>query len=332
MLVVLEIVAFAACNRTRTEPAPGKPATAAPAAAPAAPAPAAPVLRSGERRLTVSDGAELYLKIAGQGPVCLFVHGGPGQGSRSFEQMGGNALEQFLTVIYLDQRGSGLSKDAASYHLERVTQDFEEVRQALGVDKLCVIAHSFGGILAVDYARRYPARVSKLVLANATLQFLGPEQRRMQIDFVNRALGRKVVDVPADADAPTLAAAHAKAREELARSGQGYRLLGENVETVRTQARVDSYERSRGFGSAVIAGREALPEYFADHAPVSAEIALPVLVIASAGDHAVGPDEHRRFRFPDQRIVTLNTGHMSYFEDTAGFADAIRRFVVGAAP
>src|SRR3954462_4425931 len=137
--------------------------------APVATRPQAPVaapgpLPAGERWITVSDGAKLYLHIAGKGPVCLFLHGGPGQDSLSFEQMGGSALEAFATMVYLDQRGSGKSPDAGDYHLDRVVQDFDEVRSQLGVDKLCLIAHSFGGILAVAYARRYPAHVSQLVM------------------------------------------------------------------------------------------------------------------------------------------------------------------------
>lgn len=319
LLIGIALV-LGACDRTQSR--------ATPVAVTAAPADAAPPsLEPGERRITVSDGTELYAKIAGRGPVCVFVHGGPGQGSRSFERMGGDALEAFATMVYLDQRGSGLSKEGPDYHLARVTQDLEEVRQALGVEQLCLIAHSFGGILAVDYARRYPARVSRLVLANASLHFRSPAQRRMQIEHVHRVLGRSVVDVPADADRATLDAAHAQAAAALMQAGQGYRFLGEDVEVVRTQARIDAYPRSLAFGAAVVRGLDKLPEYAEDFAPVTASIRVPVLVITSTKDYAVGPDEFRRFRFPDQRVVTLNTGHMSYFEDTAGFAAAIRGFV-----
>src|SRR5688500_6714578 len=154
---------------------PAAPATDT-ASATAAPTAAAPVepLAVGERRLKMSDGAEIYLKVAGKGPVCMLVHGGPGQGSMSTEKMGADKLEEFLTMVYVDQRGSGKSPDVQDYHLDRITQDFEEVRQALGVDKLCLIAHSFGGILAVDYAKRHPQHVSELILVNITLHFLGP--------------------------------------------------------------------------------------------------------------------------------------------------------------
>ncbi|TWH99461.1 proline iminopeptidase [Luteimonas cucumeris] len=278
----------------------------------------------------MSDGAELYLKVAGQGPVCMLLHGGPGQGSMSTEKMGADKLEQFLTMVYVDQRGSGKSPDAQNYHLDRVVQDFEEVRQTLGVDKLCLIAHSFGGILAVDYAKRYPQHVSELILANISLHFLSPENSRMQIDLANRLLGRTVVSVADDADAATLAKARDEARAALMKSGQGYRFLTETPDSIRAMSEIDgSYERSQGYGNAIFDQRDTYPEYWIDHAPATVEIAQPVLVITSSKDYAVGPDEYKRFRFPDQKTVVIDGGHISYYENNKEFVAAIREFMAG---
>jgi len=287
-----------------------------------------PALVPGERRVVTSDGVELYVKVAGRGPVCLFVHGGPGQGSLSFEKMGGDVLESFLTMIYLDQRGSGKSQGGRDYCLERVMQDLEEVRRSLDQDQLCLIAHSFGGVLAVNYARRHPQHVSKLILANATLQFLSPEQGRMQIAFANQLLGRRIVTVAADAGAAAIDTARGEARSAVMRSGNGYRFLTERVETIQVMTALDqSYPRARDFGRAVIEGRNTLPEYYADYAPETASLDLPVLVITGTRDYAVGPDEHKRFRFPHQRTVTLDGGHLPYYESTVAFAGAIRELM-----
>lgn len=284
-------------------------------------------LAPGPRELTVSDGARLALHVAGHGPVCLFVHGGPGQDSRSFEQMGGNALEAFATMIYLDQRGSGTSPEAKDYRLARVVDDFEEVRAQLGVDKLCLIAHSFGGVLALSYALRYPARVSSLILANATLQFLGPSQQRMQLRFINEvlaSLGKPTIAIP---EAPAdLAAASEQAFQAIMHTDQPYRLLTDHLATVQLMNKIESYPRSRGLGDAVMA-HPGEGEYFADYAPRSAEVTAPVLVIASRADHAVGPDEHKRFRFPHATVVELDGGHMSYYDANAPFTAAIRAFL-----
>lgn len=316
---------LAACSRPATETP-----HAAAVAEVASTTPAPPRLAADERRIRMSDGAEIYLKVAGHGPACMLVHGGPGQGSLSTEKMGADKLESFLTMVYVDQRGSGKSADAQNYHLDRVVKDFEEVRQALGVDKLCLIAHSFGGILAVDYAKRYPQHVSELVLANISLHFLGPENSRMQIDLVNRLLGKTVVVVADDADEVTLAEAREQARAALMKSGKGYRFLTEDTDSIRVMSQIDSsYERSRGFGNAIFDQRAAYPEYWIDYASVTADIQSPVLVITSSKDYAVGPDEYKRFRFPNQKTVILDGGHISYYENNAAFVAAIRDFMAG---
>ncbi len=68
-------------------------------------------------------------------------------------------------MIYLDQRGSGRSASATdkNYSLERVVQDMEELRAHLKIEKWVVMAHSFGGIIATEYARKHPERISGLV-------------------------------------------------------------------------------------------------------------------------------------------------------------------------
>jgi proline iminopeptidase len=280
----------------------------------------------------MSDGASLFVKVAGHGPVCLFVHGGPGQDTLSFEQMGGSALEPFLTMVYVDQRGSGKSAEATDYHLDRIARDFDEVRRALAVDRVCLIAHSFGGVLALAYVRRYPEHVSQLVLANATLQFLGPYQRRMQTAFINNLLHRQVPLPPADADADAVAAAHEDAYRALMHEPLGYRLLTESLATVQRMNQLEDYPRSQGFGEAVMHRRAEFPEYWADYAPVTAEVATPVLVITSRKDYAVGPDEYKRFHFPHQTVAVLDTGHISYYDASPAFVAAIRDFITGHKP
>ena len=253
---------------------------------------------------------------------------GPGQGSASFEQMGGSELERFTTMIWLDQRGSGRSPDASNYGLDRVVQDLEEVRARLGFEKVCLIAHSFGGILAVEYARRYPDRVSALVMAFSTLHFISDYADRLQIAVVNDILGRESVDLPATADRAAVLAANDEARAALMAAGLGYKFLSDDPETTRRMSEVDSsYSRSRGYGRAVLAKIGTDTEYYRDYAPASAGVTQPALIIAGRRDYAIGPEEHLRFQFPNQTVVELETGHMGYFDENAAFVLAVREFL-----
>ncbi|MCX4163894.1 MULTISPECIES: alpha/beta fold hydrolase [Paraburkholderia] len=117
-----------------------------------------------------SDGVRLWYREAGQpnGTPVVFLHGGPGEGSQTFARYAGPELEQHLRMIYLDQRGSGRSqrpKNSSAYSINRMVQDIEELRIQLGVQRIDIIGHSFGTILALEYAARYPEHVSRLVLA-----------------------------------------------------------------------------------------------------------------------------------------------------------------------
>ena len=117
-----------------------------------------------------SDGVRLWYREAGQpnGTPVVFLHGGPGEGSQTFARYAGPELEPHLRMIYLDQRGSGRSqrpKNSSAYSINRMVLDIEELRLQLGAQRIDIIGHSFGTILALEYAARYPEHVSRLVLA-----------------------------------------------------------------------------------------------------------------------------------------------------------------------
>lgn len=132
--------------------------------------PANQAMRAGEHQTIVND-VRLWYKAAGQaeGTPLLFLHGGPGYNSYSFEAQAGKALESRLKMIYLDQRGSGRSERpwTGAYTIAAMVEDIEGLRKQLGVPKLALMGHSFGGALALEYAAAYPQHVAKLVLVSA---------------------------------------------------------------------------------------------------------------------------------------------------------------------
>lgn len=70
-------------------------------------------------------------------------------------------------MVYLDQRGSGRSERpwTGEYSMEMLVKDVEGLRQALGAEQIALIGHSFGTMLALEYAAEYPEHVSRVVLA-----------------------------------------------------------------------------------------------------------------------------------------------------------------------
>ena len=121
-----------------------------------------------EKLITTSDGVQLYANVKGSGPACLYVHGGPGSGSYWMEVFMGDSLEQHFRMIYLDQRGVGRSSGSndGNYSLERMVQDFEEVRISLGIKEWFTIGHSFGGVLQMAYVKNNPEVNKGLMFIN----------------------------------------------------------------------------------------------------------------------------------------------------------------------
>lgn len=119
------------------------------------------------------NGAKLWVVIAGQGDPVIIIPGGPGSshfGYRSFD-----SLAKDNQVVYFDAFGRGKSdtaRDVKEYTLARDIEDIEGIRIALHFDKINVLGHSYGGVVAQGYAVKYPTHVSHLILANTFHSFI----------------------------------------------------------------------------------------------------------------------------------------------------------------
>lgn len=98
------------------------------------------------------NGAKLYVVLVGKGDPLIIIPGGPGGshiGYRSFDP-----LAKDNEIIYFDAFGRGKSdtaKDVKEYSLARDIEDIEGLRIALHIDKLNVLGHSYGGLLAFRF-------------------------------------------------------------------------------------------------------------------------------------------------------------------------------------
>jgi len=82
-------------------------------------------------------------------------------------------------LIFIDERGSGRSQkleDASKYTVENMVEDVEDVRQALGLGKISLMGHSYGGVLAQAYALKYQKNLTHLILGSTFLQHVGNQR------------------------------------------------------------------------------------------------------------------------------------------------------------
>ena len=106
----------------------------------------------------------LFVKVLGRGHPMALMHGGPGADHHSMLSLRPCA-DQF-TMVFYDHRCNGQSEGAevSSMTWENLTADAEALRETLGFETWAVLGHSFGGMVALEYALRYPESLSHLLL------------------------------------------------------------------------------------------------------------------------------------------------------------------------
>jgi pimeloyl-ACP methyl ester carboxylesterase len=125
---------------------------------------------------TTGDGRKLTYRKLGHGPALICHPGGPGFSADYFADLA--ALWEQFTVIMLNPRGTGGSDrpaDRRAYEIDDYVDDVEELRKHLGVERMQLLGHSHGGVVAMAYAAKHPGHVQRLVLSS-TLPRFGPEQ------------------------------------------------------------------------------------------------------------------------------------------------------------
>jgi proline iminopeptidase len=137
---------------------------------------AAPALAQeapGVRRVPVVGGKyKVWTRQVGDGAVkVLLLHGGPGFSHDYLKAFTPHVPGSGLTIYYYDQLGCGNSDrptDTSLWTLDRYLAEVEEVRRGLGLHRFVLYGHSWGGMLGIEYALKYPQHLSGLVISSMT--------------------------------------------------------------------------------------------------------------------------------------------------------------------
>ena len=234
-------------------------------------------------------------------------------------------LSGHMQLVYFDHRGQGRSArgDPALYTLDENVEDMEALRRHLGLGPVVSIGTSYGGMVAMAHAARYPEAVSHLVLivtaahggfiprAQAILAERGtPEQQRVCKDLWDGGF-RSVADVQHyyDVMGPLYARRHDAAA----------------AATVRGRAEPSPEPLNRAFGPA------GFLRTF-DLRPELARIDAPTLILAGRHDWICPPEFseeiHALIPGSDLRIFE-DSSHSIRVDEPVALLDAITRFVVG---
>lgn len=135
----------------------------------------------------------VWTKRVGNNPKIkvLLLHGGPGGTHEYFECFDSFFPQEGFEYYYYDQLGSAYSdnpKDSSLWNIDRFVEEVETVRKALNLDSsnFILLGHSWGGILATEYALKYQQNLKGLVISNMVPSV--PEYNA----YANNVLGPKL--------------------------------------------------------------------------------------------------------------------------------------------
>jgi len=120
-----------------------------------------------------TDGATLHVRVGGQGPAVVLLHGFGDTGDM-WAPLAAD-LAQDHTVVVPDLRGMGLSSQPpAGYDKRTQAADIRSVLTTLGLDRAAIVGHDIGTMVAYAYATRYPEQTEKLIVMDAPVPGVPP--------------------------------------------------------------------------------------------------------------------------------------------------------------
>jgi len=274
-------------------------------------------------------GAELYYRDIGRGTPIVALHGGP-DFDHQYLLPDLDRLANSCRLIYYAQRGRGAS--LGDVQPEDVTlaseiEDLDALRAHLGLQSVALLGHSWGGVLAMEYAIRHPERTSHLILVNTgpashdDYMLLRAERRRTAPRDMERLVAMsstpeyRAGDLEADA---------AYYRIHFGATLRSPEQLEQLVRSLRANFTPNGILKARVIEERLMNETWRSSEY--DLFPKLARLRVPALLIH--GEHDLVPVECARRiaeAIPGARFVLLDgSGHFSYLEAP----DAVRKAVV----
>jgi proline iminopeptidase len=163
--------------------------------------------------VTTADSVRLFFQVTGtQGDTIVAIHGGPGVDLESIRNDFAPLARRHIVIFY-DQRGTGRSTlpDTSRLNAELQIEDLEAVRRFFGLDRMTLIAHSYGPLLAATYALAHPDHVRRMVLFAPVPPRRGDFWNRFRVNMAARMdssarmklsdAGKRLADPTADAAA-----------------------------------------------------------------------------------------------------------------------------------
>jgi proline iminopeptidase len=270
------------------------------------------------------NATELFYISTGTGIPCLVMHGGLGV-DHTYLHPWLDPLSDLFRLVCYDHRGNGRSGRPAlsTLTLSQLAADADALRAYLGIEKVVVLGHSFGGIVALEYALAFPLRLSHLILVGTTAAFdYGDEiaaniQRKRPPPEVLAAWGQPPAD---DGD-------NREMLRQLKATAPLYFVRHDPALVDRLFARTIFSLAASKRGSELVQSYNVVPRL--------GEIETPTLVLTGREDFIAPPSQAERLgrRMPNAQVVIFeHSGHYPHVEEHEVFFATIRSWLRQVTP
>ncbi len=274
-----------------------------------------------ESRIRVGR-ASLYSREIGRGQPIIVLHGGP-DFDHSYLLPDLDRLADAFRLIYYDQHGRGRSVDHVLPEEVTLTSDVDDidrVRQHFRLQSSALLGHSWGTVLALEYALRHPERVSHMILMNPAPASASDFEvlRKAYVQKLGSDLDRQR-DIRASAaykegDPEAVAARYRLHFKPALRRPEDYEKLMATMKAGFIRQGKEGIVKARAIEDRLMRDTWEMDGY--DLLPKLQALSIPTLVIY--GDHDFIPGEiatHIARAIPNAQLVTLrNCGHFAFLE------------------
>jgi proline iminopeptidase len=287
-------------------------------------------VKTGGSKMIAVDGGKynVWTKRIGSGPVKLLtLHGGPGFPHDYLEPFE-DFLPKGVELYYYDQLGVGNSDqptDASLWTVSRYTEEVEEVRRGLGIDKMVLYGSSWGGMLAIEYALAHPEHIEALIISDMTASAASyvkyANELRAQLPEEDQKILAKY-EATGDYENPEYQQVMFGKiyAEHLVRINPWPEPVARSFKKFNPQI----YNTMQGPNEFVVTGNFKDWDRWND----LAKIKVPTLLIA--GKHGtMRPDDIRRMGklIPNSRVVITEGSHLEMYDAQDEYFQAINRFL-----
>lgn len=276
-----------------------------------------------------SPAGELYYERYGgadRAPL-ICVHGGPGFTGYYLEPLA--ALSSDIPVVLYDQAGCGRARrggERKRLSIDAFVDELEALREALGVESMHLLGHSFGGLIIGEYALRFPSRVSSLVFSCVSIdipRWIADGERLLgKLSLLQKMILREGARTGAVHSPEYVTALQAYYRKHVYGNAEG----DARLERAAKESDARTYEIVWGANELLVNG--LVKDY--SLSPRLSEITCPTLFMCGRFDEAT-PESHEYFAScvqGSQVAIFEESAHHPHISETATVLNVLRSFLL----